>query len=163
MDNDFLYLPKQDIWHPYTYIAIDMKSFYASVECVKRHLDPLRAHLLVADESRTDHTICLAVSPALKALGVLPDRGFLKPDRRSGATSRRIIRGSNTSSHCRTWQNTKRYLPGSIRSISASRHRRIFMCTASMSALSTAHSIFISIRRRRKETDSLPRTSWRFP
>ena len=70
MDNDFLYLPKQDIWHPYTYIAIDMKSFYASVECVKRHLDPLRAHLLVADESRTDHTICLAVSPALKALGV---------------------------------------------------------------------------------------------
>ena len=52
------------------YIAIDLKSFYASVECVERGLDPLTANLLVADESRTDGTICLAVSPALKALGV---------------------------------------------------------------------------------------------
>ncbi len=52
------------------YAAIDMKSFYASVECVYRHLDPLKAKLLVADESRTDKTICLAVSPALKAIGV---------------------------------------------------------------------------------------------
>lgn len=52
------------------YIAIDMKSFYASVECVARGLDPLRANLLVADSSRTDQTICLAVSPALKAIGV---------------------------------------------------------------------------------------------
>ena len=52
------------------YAAIDMKSFYASVECVHRHLDPLRARLLVADESRSDQTICLAVSPALKAIGV---------------------------------------------------------------------------------------------
>ena len=52
------------------YIAIDMKSFYASVECVQRRLDPLTAYLLVADESRTDKTICLAVSPALKAIGV---------------------------------------------------------------------------------------------
>ena len=47
-----------------------MKSFYASVECVERGLDPLTAKLLVADESRTDKTICLAVSPALKAIGV---------------------------------------------------------------------------------------------
>ena len=47
------------------YIAIDMKSFYASVECVARGLDPLRANLLVADPSRSDKTICLAVSPAL--------------------------------------------------------------------------------------------------
>lgn len=53
-----------------TYLAIDLKSFYASVECVERGLDPLKARLLVADESRTDKTICLAVSPALKALGV---------------------------------------------------------------------------------------------
>ena len=53
-----------------TCIAIDMKSFYASVECVQRRLDPLKAYLLVADESRTDKTICLAVSPALKAIGV---------------------------------------------------------------------------------------------
>ena len=52
------------------YIAIDMKSFYASVECVYRGLDPLKANLLVADESRSDQTICLAVSPALKAKGV---------------------------------------------------------------------------------------------
>ena len=54
----------------HTYIAIDLKSFYASVECVERGLDPLDAHLVVADESRTDKTICLAVSPALKALGI---------------------------------------------------------------------------------------------
>ena len=52
------------------YIAIDMKSFYASVECVARGYDPLKARLLVADESRSDQTICLAVSPALKAIGV---------------------------------------------------------------------------------------------
>lgn len=52
------------------YIAIDMKSFYASVECVARRLDPLKANLLVADSSRSDQTICLAVSPALKAIGV---------------------------------------------------------------------------------------------
>ncbi|MBO4883358.1 MAG: DNA methylase [Lachnospiraceae bacterium] len=52
------------------YIAIDMKSFYASVECVARGLDPLKANLLVADPERSDQTICLAVSPALKAIGV---------------------------------------------------------------------------------------------
>ena len=52
------------------YIAIDMKSFYASVECVARGLDPLKAKLLVADATRSDQTICLAVSPALKAIGV---------------------------------------------------------------------------------------------
>ncbi|MCM1349468.1 MAG: DNA methylase [Firmicutes bacterium] len=52
------------------YIAIDLKSFYASVECVERKLNPLDACLVVADESRTDKTICLAVSPALKAYGV---------------------------------------------------------------------------------------------
>ena len=53
-----------------TYIAIDMKSFYASVECVARGLDPLKTNLLVADSSRSDQTICLAVSPSLKAIGV---------------------------------------------------------------------------------------------
>lgn len=52
------------------YIAIDLKSFYASVECVDRGLDPLNTYLVVADESRTSKTICLAVSPALKAHGV---------------------------------------------------------------------------------------------
>ncbi len=53
-----------------TYIAIDLKSFYASVECVERGLDPLTTNLVVADESRTDKTICLAVSPSLKAFGI---------------------------------------------------------------------------------------------
>ena len=52
------------------YIAIDLKSFYASVECVERGLDPLDTCLVVADPSRTEKTICLAVSPALKKLGI---------------------------------------------------------------------------------------------
>ena len=52
------------------YIAIDLKSFYASVECAERHLDPLTTNLVVADESRTEKTICLAVSPSLKAHGI---------------------------------------------------------------------------------------------
>ena len=55
-----------------TCICIDLKSYYASVECVARGLDPLTARLLVADETRSDKTICLAVSPALKAIGVPP-------------------------------------------------------------------------------------------
>ena len=53
-----------------TYIAIDLKSFYASVECVERGLDPLTTNLVVADSSRTEKTICLAVSPSLKAYGI---------------------------------------------------------------------------------------------
>ena len=52
------------------YIAIDLKSFYASVECVERDLDPLTTNLVVADRTRTDKTICLAVSPSLKAYGI---------------------------------------------------------------------------------------------
>ena len=55
---------------PRQYACIDLKSYYASVECVDRGLDPLTANLVVADESRSDGTICLAVSPSLKALGV---------------------------------------------------------------------------------------------
>ena len=53
-----------------SYIAIDLKSFYASVECRERGLDPMTANLVVADRSRTEKTICLAVSPALKAYGI---------------------------------------------------------------------------------------------
>ena len=53
-----------------TYIAIDLKSFYASVECVERGLNPLTTNLVVADKSRTEKTICLAVSPPLKAHGI---------------------------------------------------------------------------------------------
>jgi len=59
-----------------TYIAIDLKSFYASVECMERRLDPLTTNLVVADASRTEKTICLAVSPSLKAYGV-PGRARL--------------------------------------------------------------------------------------
>ena len=53
-----------------TYIAIDLKSFYASVECAERGLDPMTTNLVVADKSRTEKTICLAVSPSLKAYGI---------------------------------------------------------------------------------------------
>ena len=59
-----------------TYIAIDLKSFYASVECMALGLDPMTTHLVVADESRTEKTICLAVSPSLKAYGI-PGRARL--------------------------------------------------------------------------------------
>ena len=55
------------------YLCIDLKSFYASVECVERGLDPMTTNLVVADPERTDKTICLAVTPAMKALGV-PNR-----------------------------------------------------------------------------------------
>lgn len=53
-----------------TYLAIDLKSYYASAECAARHLDPLTTNLVVADASRTEKTICLAVSPSLKAYGI---------------------------------------------------------------------------------------------
>lgn len=60
----------------HTYIAIDLKSFYASVECVERQLDPMDTNLVVADSARTEKTICLAVSPSLKSLGI-PGRARL--------------------------------------------------------------------------------------
>ena len=60
----------------HTYIAMDLKSFYASVECVDRGLDPLNTNLVVADASRTQKTICLAVSPSLKSYGI-PGRARL--------------------------------------------------------------------------------------
>ena len=53
-----------------TYVCIDLKSFYASVECVDRGLDPLKANLVVADPDRTEKTICLAITPSMKALGL---------------------------------------------------------------------------------------------
>lgn len=58
------------------YIAIDLKSFYASVEAMERNLDPMKTNLVVADPSRTEKTICLAVSPSLKAYGI-PGRARL--------------------------------------------------------------------------------------
>ena len=69
------------------FIAIDLKSFYASVECSERGLDPLNTNLVVADESRTDKTICLAVSPSLKAIGV--------PGRARLFEAKQIVRGEN--------------------------------------------------------------------
>ena len=57
-------------------LCIDLKSFYASVECVERNLNPLTTNLVVTDESRTEKTICLAVTPALKAYGI-PGRARL--------------------------------------------------------------------------------------
>lgn len=60
----------------HTYIAIDLKSFYASVECTERQLNPLTTHLVVADSQRTEKTICLAVSPSLKSYGI-PGRARL--------------------------------------------------------------------------------------
>lgn len=83
-----------------SYIAIDLKSFYASVEAVERGLDPLSTHLIVADESRTEKTICLAVTPPLKACGV-PSRPrlfeviqqvkYINEERRRKAPNRRLI------------------------------------------------------------------------
>ena len=93
-----------------TYIAIDLKSFYASVECVERGLDPLDAHLVVADESRTEKTICLAVSPALKAQGI-PGRPRLfevvqrvkgiNAQRRKRAPGRQLLGASHFASELR--------------------------------------------------------------
>ena len=59
-----------------TYLAIDLKSYYASAECAARRLNPLTTNLVVADSSRTETTICLAVSPSLKAYGI-PGRARL--------------------------------------------------------------------------------------
>ena len=85
------------------YIAIDLKSFYASVECVDRGLDPLTTNLVVADVSRTEKTICLAVSPSLKSYGI-PGRARLfevvqqvtaiNEQRRRSAPGRRLNGGS---------------------------------------------------------------------
>lgn len=97
------------------YIAIDLKSFYASVECVERGLDPMKSCLVVADKSRTSKTICLAVSPALKSFGI-PGRGRLfeveqkvreiNDDRRAASPRRRLTSESsniddiNSNSDC---------------------------------------------------------------
>ena len=82
-----------------TYIAIDLKSFYASVECAALGLDPLETNLVVADPTRTDKTICLAVSPSLKAYGiggrarlfeVIQKVSRINADRRRHAPGRRL-------------------------------------------------------------------------
>ncbi len=93
------------------YIAIDLKSFYASVECVERQLDPLTTNLVVADASRTEKTICLAVSPALKSYGI-PGRARLfevvqkvkevNAERRSRAPKRKFTSSSYDANELNT-------------------------------------------------------------
>ena len=91
-----------------TYIAIDLKSFYASVECSERELDPLTTNLVVADSSRTDKTICLAVSPSLKSYGI-PGRPRLfevvQAARMVNATRLSRLRGRGFSG--KSYDNTK--------------------------------------------------------
>ena len=83
-----------------TYIAIDLKSFYASVECIERGLDPLTTNLVVADATRTEKTICLAVSPSLKRYGI-PGRARLfevvQKVKEANAERRNIAQGRNFS------------------------------------------------------------------
>jgi len=67
---------EKNFFVPKTYISIDLKSYYASVECIERNLDPMTTNLVVADASRTEKTICLAVTPSLKAYGI-PGRARL--------------------------------------------------------------------------------------
>lgn len=67
---------EKNIFVPRTYISCDLKSFYATVECLERGLDPLTTNLVVADASRTEKAICLAVTPSLKAYGI-PGRARL--------------------------------------------------------------------------------------
>lgn len=87
-----------------TYIAIDLKSFYASAECVARGLDPLTTNLVVADASRTEKTICLAVSPSLKSYGI-PGRARLFEVVQKAASATSTIRqacwSSLTAGPCR--------------------------------------------------------------
>lgn len=87
------------------YIAIDLKSFYASVECVERGLDPLDTCLVVADASRTDKTICLAVSPALKAYGTGGRPRLFEVNRIVREVNRR--RGCLTKSHSKAILDTR--------------------------------------------------------
>lgn len=96
-----------------TYIAIDLKSFYASVECMERGLDPLTTNLVVADKSRTEKTICLAVSPSLKVYDI-PGRPRLfevvQKVREVNARRRRMLRGTSLREHparLRIWKRIR--------------------------------------------------------
>ena len=88
------------------YIAIDLKSFYASVECVERQLDPLATNLVVADAARTEKTICLAVSPSLKAYGISGRARLFEVVQRvkevNGERRKRAPGGQFTGSSCYT-------------------------------------------------------------
>ena len=81
------------------YLCIDLKSFYASVECVERGLNPLTANLVVADVSRTEKTICLAVTPSLKTCGISGRARLFEVVQKMGEINKR--RKSSVSQHNR--------------------------------------------------------------
>ena len=91
------------------YVAIDAKSFYASVECVERHLNPLTTNLVVADESRTEKTICLAVSPALKAYGVPGRPRLFEVIQRIGVVNQQRLSAGIRSGAIKRDPETKKY------------------------------------------------------
>ena len=78
------------------YVCIDLKSFYASVECVERGLDPLKTNLVVADRERTEKTVCLAVSPPLKKYGIECKIRILGNARRKKKTAAQEIFATGT-------------------------------------------------------------------
>ena len=90
-----------------TYIAIDLKSFYASVECVERHFDPLTTNLVVADMSRTEKTICLAVSPSLKAHGISGRARLFEVIQRVKEVNAQRLTAGIKSGHIRKDENGK--------------------------------------------------------
>ena len=90
-----------------TYIAIDLKSFYASVECVERHFDPLTTNLVVADSSRAEKTICLAVSPSLKAHGVSGRARLFEVIQRVKEVNRERLNAAIKSGHIRRGEDGK--------------------------------------------------------
>ena len=90
-----------------TYIAIDLKSFYASVECVERRFDPLTTNLVVADSSRTEKTICLAVSPSLKAHGISGRARLFEVVQRVKEVNRERLSAGIRSGHIRKDENGK--------------------------------------------------------
>lgn len=92
---------------PRAYLAVDLKSFYASVECVERGLDPLTTNLVVADTGRTEKTICLAVSPSLKAHGIAGRARLFEVIERLRAVNRqRQLRASGGHLTGKSWDDT---------------------------------------------------------
>ena len=91
------------------YVAIDAKSFYASVECVERHLNPLTTNLVVADESRTEKTICLAVSPSMKAHGISGRARLFEVIRRMKQVNRERLNAGICSGAIRRDPETRKY------------------------------------------------------
>ena len=127
------------------YIAIDLKSFYASVECVEQGLDPLDTCLVVADPTRTEKTICLAVSPALKAYGLGGRPRLSEVVQKVRAVNRE--RGRSGKSHSKKNSMRTRNLP--LNTLSLSCAWRITSNTARVSmkyTCATSHRrIFTSI------------------